>query len=103
MPMNNRGYRDLRRYAVFAAILLAACVVRRTLAGGAAASTLSERLKSEPLKIAWEAYTNGNSEIWVMNADGSEKVNLTQTPTENEHYPQVSPDGSTIAYTVDTG
>ena len=64
---------------------------------------LAERLKAVPFKIAWDAYANGNSDIWVMNADGSNKVNLTQTPDENEHYPQVSPDGTKIAYTIDVG
>ena len=38
-----------------------------------------------------------------MNADGSNPVNLTQTPGEHEHYPQVSPDGTKICYTVDVG
>ena len=38
-----------------------------------------------------------------MNADGSGQANLTQTPTIQEHYPQVSPDGSKICFTVDTG
>jgi Tol biopolymer transport system component len=65
--------------------------------------TLRQRLKSEPLKIAWEAYVDGNSDIFVMNADGSGKVNLTNTPGVNEHYPQVSPDGAMVCYTVDAG
>lgn len=65
--------------------------------------TLRDRLKAEPLKIAWEAYVDGNSDIFVMNADGSGKVNLTRSPGVNEHYPQVSPDGTKICYTVDTG
>lgn len=38
-----------------------------------------------------------------MNADGSEPVNLTQTPNEHEHYPQVSPDGTKICFSVDLG
>jgi Tol biopolymer transport system component len=37
-----------------------------------------------------------------MNADGSKPVNLTKTKA-HEHYPQVSPDGTKICYTVDEG
>ncbi len=74
--------------------------------GGVPASgkkSLHQTLKSVPAKIAWECYENGNWEIFVMNADGSKPVNLTKTPDQNEHYPQVSPDGTKIAYTADAG
>ena len=76
------------------------------LAAGAWASdapTLREQLKATPFKIAWDAYQNGNSEIFVMNADGSNHVNITNTPGVNEHYPQVSPDGKKVCFNVDTG
>ena len=62
-----------------------------------------ERLSSQPFKIAYETYANDNWEIFVMNADGSSPVNLTQTPKEHEHYPQVSPDGTKICFSVDDG
>jgi hypothetical protein len=64
---------------------------------------LKERLKSSPFKIAYECYVDGNWEIFVMNADGSEPTNLTRTPQEHEHYPQVSPDGTKICFSVDAG
>src|SRR4030095_4298569 len=67
------------------------------------AAPLSERLKGSPFKIAYECYVDGNWEIFVMNADGSEPVNLTGTPNEHEHYPQVSPDGTRICFSVDQG
>jgi dipeptidyl aminopeptidase/acylaminoacyl peptidase len=38
-----------------------------------------------------------------MNADGSGQVNLTGTPNVNEHYPQISPDATKIAFAVDEG
>jgi Tol biopolymer transport system component len=64
---------------------------------------LREQLNKLPYKIAYECYTNGNWEIFVSNADGSNPVNLTNTPQEHEHYPQVSPDGNRICFSVDTG
>jgi Tol biopolymer transport system component len=64
---------------------------------------LKDQLKQLPYKIAYECYTNDNWEIFVMNADGSAERNLTNTPKEHEHYPQVSPDGTKICFSVDTG
>ena len=68
-----------------------------------AQAPLKERLKNSPFKIAYECYVDGNWEIFVMRADGSQPVNLTSTPKEHEHYPQVSPDGSKICFSVDEG
>ncbi len=64
---------------------------------------LKERLKNSPFKIAYECYVDNNWEIFVMNADGSHPVNLTHTPKEHEHYPQVSPDGTKLCFSVDDG
>ncbi len=68
-----------------------------------AESPLRKQLEGSGFKIAHETYVDGNWEIFVMNADGSEPVNLTRTPDQHEHYPQVSPDGTRICYSVDTG
>src|SRR5437870_306092 len=68
-----------------------------------AQAPLKERLKNSPFKIAYETYVDGNWEIFVMNADGSNPVNLTRTPKEHEHYPQISPDGTKICFSVDDG
>src|SRR5437867_7795567 len=81
--------------------LLAAALLVATSAD--AQDRLRERLGSLPFKIAYETYVNDNWEIFVMNADGSNPVNLTQTPMEHEHYPQVSPDGAKICFSVDQG
>ena len=62
-----------------------------------------ERLKPLPFKIAYECYAGSNWEIFAMNADGSDVVNLTRTPDQHEHYPQVSPDGTKICFSVDQG
>ena len=68
-----------------------------------AQTSLKEQLKESPFKIAYECYVDGNWEIFVMNADGSRPMNLTRTPHEHEHYPQVSPDGTKICFSVDEG
>jgi hypothetical protein len=68
-----------------------------------AETSLRDRLKASAFKIAYECYVHDNWEIFVMNADGSEAVNLTNTPKEHEHFPQVSPDGTKICLSVDQG
>jgi Tol biopolymer transport system component len=70
---------------------------------GSAAEGFREQLKSSGFKIAHESYVENNWDIFVMNADGSDPVNLTHTPNLNEHYPQISPDGSHLCYSVDEG
>ena len=51
-----------------------------------------------PYKIVYETRrtTEGrrNWELFMMNADGSNPVNLTNTPNIDEMYPHVSPDGT---------
>jgi Tol biopolymer transport system component len=66
-------------------------------------ASLKERLKHSAFKIAYESYVDNNWEIFVMNADGSNPINLTRTPKEHEHYPQISPEGSKICFSVDQG
>ena len=60
-----------------------------------------------PFKILFETYreTDGveNWELYQMNADGSNQVNLTKTPDLDEMYPHASPDGAKISFVVDEG
>ena len=62
-------------------------------------------LKEIPFKIVYETYrqTNGkeNWELYLINADGSNPVNLTNTPELDEMYPHVSPDGTKVCFVVD--
>ena len=62
-------------------------------------------LKEIPFKIVYETYrqTNGreNWELYLMNADGSNPVNLTNTPALDEMYPHVSSDGTKVCFVVD--
>jgi len=60
-----------------------------------------------PFKIVYETYrkTQGkeNWELYLINADGSNPVNLTNTPDVDEMYPHVSPDGTKICFVMDEG
>ncbi|MGQ0603077.1 MAG: TolB family protein [Anaerolineales bacterium] len=47
--------------------------------------------------IAFESRRDGNSEIYVMNADGSGQRNLTNSPAEDVN-PVWSPDGTWLAF-----
>ena len=52
----------------------------------------------EQTKIVFTSYRDGNSEIYVMNADGSEQTNLTNNPAI-DWIPRWSLDGKKIAFT----
>lgn len=52
--------------------------------------------------IAFESNRDGDSEIYVMNADGSDARNLTQRPGP-DRAPVWSPDGRYLAYLADRG
>jgi Tol biopolymer transport system component len=64
-------------------------------------------LASIPYRLVYETYraTEGkeNWELYTIKADGSDPVNLTNTPEVNEMYPHVSPDGTKISFVVDEG
>lgn len=60
-------------------------------------------LKSIKYRLLYESYQNGNWDIFMINADGSGKKNITDTKKINELYPKVSPDGNKFAFVIDTG
>jgi len=53
-------------------------------------------------KIAFVSNTSGNWELWVMDANGDNKRQLTYTPID-ERSPSISPDGKKIVYTTNAG
>ena len=74
---------------------------------GICSSSTSSKLKLDevPFRIVYETYrtTNGkeNWELYLINADGSNPVNLTSTPNVDEMYPHVSPDAGRICFVAD--
>jgi Tol biopolymer transport system component len=50
-------------------------------------------------QIVYESYASGDSDIWIMNADGTGQTNLTPGTTDSQEYdPELSPDGARIAF-----
>jgi TolB protein len=49
-------------------------------------------------KIAFSSYAAGESDIWVMNPHGGNKVNLTPEFGGSDFFPDWSPDGTKIAF-----
>jgi hypothetical protein len=62
-------------------------------------------LKDINCKIVYETFrkTNGreNWELYLINADGSNPVNITNTPNSDEMYPHASPDGKKVCFVAD--
>lgn len=88
----------------FMRLIVSLFVVSASFAGNARGQQpLREQLAGLPFRIAWECYVDGNWELFVMHADGTHAVNLTQTRDQHEHYPQISPDGTKMCFTVDSG
>jgi Tol biopolymer transport system component len=52
-------------------------------------------------KIVFSSGRDGNGEIYVMNADGSEQRRIVAIPSSHEFSPEWSPDGRTIAFATE--
>jgi Tol biopolymer transport system component len=52
-------------------------------------------------KIAFQSNRSGTYQVWVMNANGSGLVNLTNRTTGDDNSPTWSPDGTKIAFASD--
>ena len=64
---------------------------------------LLAELKNYRHKIVYESNRDGNFELYLCNADGSDPKNLTNTKDIDELYPKPSPDGTKICFVADEG
>jgi Tol biopolymer transport system component len=70
--------------------------------GGAGAEDSDPAFSPNGQKITFTSDRGGGTEIWVMNADGSNPQQLTNASGRDEH-PSFSPDGTKIAFTARRG
>ena len=89
------GSRLRERPAVLGCLVMLVTTGLAQAAGGVAAATVP----GENGKIAFVRELDGNSDIFVMDADGSNQVNLTNHPA-GDFAPAWSPDGRRIAFTT---
>lgn len=61
---------------------------------------LRAELKRSGLKVCYQSRKSGNSDLYIMDANGSNQVNITNTPGLDEVYPHVSRDGKRVCFTV---
>jgi hypothetical protein len=66
-------------------------------------SDLLAELEHYRHKIVYETNRDGNWELYLCRADGSNPVNLTRTPDVDELFPKPSPDGTRICFVADEG
>jgi hypothetical protein len=76
-------------------------VIVAAIAQAGGDEALEAELHASPHKILFEAYVDDNWDLFVMNADGSGRKNLTNTPDVHELYPQATPDGTKICFLAD--
>ena len=55
-------------------------------------------LEGERFRIIFESNRDGNGEIYMMDSNGKNLMNLTNSPTWEEGFPSCSPDGSKIIF-----
>ncbi len=86
------------RYGSFDLVLLDCAGVEQGMPPQDALGMLEPAWSPDGTQVAFVSYRTGTSQIWVMQADGSQLTNLTRT-TSYERNPAWSPDGTRIAFT----
>ena len=93
----------MKSLGIYISIILTLTVANTAVSGSRTRNRLRPRsitspraelnLKDVPFKIVYETYreTEGrqNWELYLINADGSNPINLTNTPDVDEMYPHV--------------
>jgi Tol biopolymer transport system component len=65
-----------------------------------AQSDLRAELKRSGFRICYQSRRDTNSELYVMNADGTNVQNVTRSPSIDEVYPHISRDDQRLCFTV---
>lgn len=92
------------KFAWCAAIGIAlGCLILPAVSHATTADGLSAALTAVPYKIVYETWQDDNWELFVVDADGSDPTNLTNTPDAHELYPHASPDGGMVCFVCDEG
>jgi TolB protein len=82
--------------------LAATCLIVGCSRGLKTPEAISPKPTEVSGRIAFVANQSGNWELWTINADGTNPVQLTQTPLD-ERFPAWAPDGQTIVYSTSDG
>ena len=85
-------------YVLFTVTILAICITDCKIE-----EKPNNELSSLKYRIIYETFDNNSFDICIINADGTGKKKITNTPHIHEMYPKVSPDGKIISYVEDTG
>ncbi len=56
------------------------------------------QMSSDGNYIFYENFSNGSFDIWRMNADGTNRTQITKTPEIPENLSSISPDGKTVIF-----
>ncbi len=88
-----------------ASILLATQMIIHTTSGNETfeldqINSITFLTPSQEGKIAFDSIRDGNREIYIMNEDGTNKINLTNNPA-NDRIPSISPNMDLIAFCSD--
>ena len=99
--MKNPSHKTTR--LLFASILIAAvaCVLQTAYADWQMVSAATDDNRAEfkglPLSIAFHSNSAGNTEVYVMDSDGSDQTRITFDPRVDQQ-PDISPDGRHIVF-----
>jgi Tol biopolymer transport system component len=86
------------KFALFSVIVLITC----TIYCKDEEKPINE-LSSLKYRIIYETFDKTSFDLCIINADGTGKKKITDTPNIHEMYSKISPDGKIISYVEDTG